>query len=264
LYKGPEVAAWYPDPTLRLFGDIDLLAANAEEVQPALLDAGFELTGDPELYRDIHHLQPLQWEDIPVVVEIHSRPKWVESLRSPNVAELLDAAVPSTVDDEFLALPPAQHALVLAAHSWAHDPLRRLRELVDIAAVAAAADREEVMRLARDWGVGRLWRSTEEAFESALNGAPAPLSVRTWAKNVAQVRERTVLEHHLERWLSNFWILPPRRAGLTLPSTLVREVRPAADETWREKLGRTVLALRHASRRRSEHEDELAREAKRH
>jgi len=264
LHKGPEVAAHYPDPTLRMFGDIDLLVPNAEEAQRALLAAGFELTGDPEIYRDIHHLQPLQWEELPVVVEIHSRPKWVDSLSPPTVVELLDAAVPSTVDDDFLALPPAQHALLLAAHSWAHDPLRRLRDLIDIAAVAASADRAEVVRLAREWGAVRLWRSTDEALASVLTGAPAPLSVRTWARNVANVRERTVLEHHMQRWLSNFWILPRRRAALTLPTILLQEVRPAPHETWGEKLRRTARALRNASRRRSEHEDELARTARRH
>lgn len=260
LHKGPEVAARYPDPTLRLFGDVDLLVADAEQAQAALLAAGFEPTGDPALYRDIHHLRPLQWQDLPLVVEIHSRPKWVESLRPPSVTELLDAAVPSTVTEGFLALPPAHHAVLLAAHSWAHEPLRRLRDLIDVAAVAQTADTSEIAFVAEAWGVARLWRSTAAAAESMLGSSPRPGSLKTWARNLPQVRERTVYEHHLQRWLSNFWILPPDRALWTLPATLLRELRPEPGETWRRKSARTVRALRNASRRRSEHDEELARE----
>ncbi len=120
LHKGPEVAAHYPDPILRDFGDVDLIVRNAEEVQRALIAAGFEEIGDPALYVDIQHLRPLRWPELPLRVEIHSRPKWVEALPGPSTEELFAAAVPSTATiDGFLALPPQHHALVLAAHSWA-------------------------------------------------------------------------------------------------------------------------------------------------
>ena len=124
---------------------------------------------------------------------------------------MLRTAVPSTVAEGFLALPSAQHGLVLAAHSWAHEPLRRLRDLVDIAAVAADADRSQVETIAEKWGIARLWRSTDDAIVSTLADSETPLSIRIWARNLAQVRERTVLENHLERWLSDFWILAPIR-----------------------------------------------------
>ena len=263
LHKGPEVAVRYPDPALRLFGDIDLLVPDAEEAQQALLGAGFEVTGDAELYVDIHHLRPLRWQDLPVVIEIHSRPKWVDSLSSPTVAELLDAAEPSTVAEGYLALPPAEHALLLAAHSWAHEPLRRLRDLVDVAAVADAADASRIEAIADRWGASRLWRATEEALAFLFASERKPVSVRTWARNLAQVRERTVLEHHLQRWFSEFWVLPPARAAATLPQTFVSDVSPGPHETWRTKLTRSGRALRNAKRRRSEHQDELARDPKR-
>ena len=70
-------------------------------------------------------------------------------------------------------------------------------------------------------------------------------------------RERTVLESHLERWLSNFAVLPPGRAALELVSVLGQEVKPEAGETWGRKLARTRTALRNASVRRSEHDEEL-------
>src|SRR5262249_55050568 len=90
-----------------------------------------------------------------------------------------------------------------------------------------------------------------------------PVSLRTWARNLAQVRERTVLEHHLQRWLSDFWVLPTAQAARKLPRTLVREVGPEPEETWATKLGRTRRALRNATRRSSEHQAELARPPKR-
>lgn len=263
LHKGPEVAACYPDPALRLYGDIDLLVPDAEEVQQALVRAGFELTGDPKLYIGIHHLRPLQWRDLPVVVEIHARPKWVGSLPTPTVAQLLEAAVPSSVAEGYLSLPAAEHALLLAAHSWAHEPLRRLRDLVDVAAVANGADASRVATVAEQWGASRLWSSTKDAVDFAFGTGAKPFSLRTWARNLSQVRERTVLEHHLQRWLSDFWVLPPARAVATLPRTFVSEVSPEPDETWRTKVARTSRALRNATRRRSEHQDELARETQR-
>jgi Uncharacterised nucleotidyltransferase len=263
LHKGPEVAAAYPDPALRVFGDIDLLVPDAERAQEALLAGGFELTGDPELYIDIHHLRPLRWRELPLVVEIHSRPKWIDSSSPPSVAEMLEVAVPSRVADGFLALPPPEHALVLAAHSWAHEPLRRIRDLVDIAAVIADAEAAAIAAVARRWGVSRLWRSTFEALDFLFGYGREPLSLRTWARSLPQARERTVLEHHLERWLSDFWVSSPARAAAGVPRTLVDELRPAPDETWRTKVTRTGRAFRNAARRRSEHREELMRTTKR-
>src|ERR687892_1288119 len=65
VLKGPEVAAAYPDPGLRSYGDLDLLVADAAEAHKALLAAGFELVGDPERYVDIHHVRPLAVREVP-------------------------------------------------------------------------------------------------------------------------------------------------------------------------------------------------------
>jgi Uncharacterised nucleotidyltransferase len=258
VHKGPEVAAHYPDPTSRNYADVDLLVLDAEEAQRALLAAGFEEIGDPALYLDIHHLRPLRWPLLPLHVEIHSRPKWVEALRGPSTEELFAAAVPSTATiDGVLALPPAHHALVLAVHSWAHEPLRRLRDVIDIAAVADAAEPGEVAALARAWGVSQLWRATDEAVSSVLAERRRPLSVRVWARNLMLVRERTVLENHLARWLSDFSVLPTGRAVSALPGTLRRELGPEGDESWSNKFFRTGRAIRNAFRRRSEHDESL-------
>jgi hypothetical protein len=254
--KGPVVAAAYPHPGLRLFGDLDLLAADATAAQETLLEAGFQEVGNPLRYLDIHHLRPLCWPGLPLVVELHSRPKWPEGIHGPPAtAELFRAAAPA---DGLRLLPPAHHTLLLAAHSWAHEPLRRLRDMVDIVVMANAAGRTEVAALAREWGIDRLWRSSISAADAVLHdGYRRPWSLRLWAQNLERARERTVLENHFQRLLSDFWIMPFQDGLRRLPRTLARELLPREAEGWGTKVARTGRALRNASRRRSEHDDEL-------
>ena len=256
LFKGPEVAARYPDPTLRIFRDLDLIAADAGEAQRALLAAGFEEVGDPELYRDIHHLRPLRWPGLPLVVELHSRPKWVEPLTAPSTASLFEDAQPDSTGAGLLAPSPARHAVLLAVHSWAHEPLRILRDLVDVAAVSAEAPPRRSSRSpagGASSGFGRRQRRRATASSSAAFGL-APL--RIWARNLEHVRERTVLEEHTQRWLSDFSALPFRVALARTRRTLARELTPDRGEGWRRKLSRSRLAVRNAARRRSDHERE--------
>jgi Uncharacterised nucleotidyltransferase len=255
LIKGPEVAVRYPDPTLRVFRDIDLIAQDAAEAQKALLAAGFEEVGDPELYRDIHHLRPLHWPGLPLVVELHSRPKWIDSLTPPSIQSLFKDARPASSGGEGLLVPsPARHAVLLAVHSWAHEPLRILRDMVDVAALAAEASKEEAEEVAREWGVGRLWSTTVAARDCVFFGGRRPLALRVWAQNLERVRERTVLEEHTQRWLSDFSALPFHLAVRRVRRTLIREFTPDRGEGWRRKLSRSTLAVRNAAHRRSEHE----------
>jgi hypothetical protein len=261
VFKGPEVARLYPSPVLRPYSDLDLLVDEPEAAQAALLAAGFEEVGDPDDYVDIHHLRPLSLPELPLVVELHTRPKWVPGLRPPPVAELFAAALPA--GGGLLRLPPAHHALLLAAHSWAHEPLRRLGDVVDVAAVAGEARPEEIESLAAAWGASRLWGATRRAVDAVLGNAPPSRPLRLWGQNLAQVRERTVLENHLQRWLSDFSVLPPASAGARLPGVLASELLPERAESWAEKLVRAGRAVRNASRPRSEHHHELERRRRR-
>jgi hypothetical protein len=258
VLKGPEVSVWYPDPSLRGFGDVDVLVDDAAEAHAALLAAGFAEVGDPELYVDIHHLRPLAADGLPLPLEVHVRPKWLAPLEAPSTPALMEAAVQgSSGVDGVLALPPEYHALVLAVHSWAHEPLRRLRDLVDVAAVAEGADRREIERLADEWGCRRIWGSTIAAADAVFADGCRPWALRTWAQNLHRVRERTVLENHLQRWMSDFWALPPGTALRRVPHTLGDELGPGGGEGWRAKLARTVLAVRNASQGRSQHDRQL-------
>jgi hypothetical protein len=257
LIKGPELARLYPDDC-RLFGDLDLLVEDAAAGQRALLAAGFVETDPPELYVDIHHLRPLVWPSLPLKIELHSRPKWPQGIHPPPFAEILADAIPSpALPDGFLVPSRLQHALIVAAHSWAHAPLRVLRDLIDLAAVAEGVERGEALEAARAWGLERVWRSSIRAADALFGDGRPTFPLRTWGRHLRDGRERTVLESHLQRLLSPYWALPPAAATGVLAWTLVAELRPSPGEPLGTKLQRMSAALRHAFAPLSEHRARL-------
>ena len=255
VVKGPEVAALYPDPATRVSRDVDLVAPEPEDVQRRLLAAGFAEAGSADYYADAPHLLPLAWPGLPVEVEVHGRPNWPPWLSAPTVEALLVDAVPSATGVEGLLAPsPERHALVLAAHAWTHGPLTRLRDLLDVALMTARADRDELERLAEAWGMARLWRTTDAIAAALFLGGPRPRPLRTWGRNLAAVRERTVAEQHVARWVGWHAALPRRLAVRATIDELRDDLTPERGETWGRKLRRSVRAVRNAFMRRSEHE----------
>ena len=263
LIKGPEVARIYPGGA-RTFSDVDLLVLDAAEVHRALKSRGFIEVDDPELFVDHHHLRPLRWPALGLKVEIHSGLPWPHSLEPPALTEVLEGARPSKTGIEGISAPePVHHALILAAHAWTHAPLGRLRDLVDVAAVAGEAVQWELDRIARAWRIHRVWRTTRDAADGLLEGGPPPLSVRLWARHLPLVRERTVLDNHLERWLHTFWELPPPAAFFATAGVLRQEFLPTPDEPWRDKLIRVRHAVRHPHAPLSSHVLDWEKEAMR-
>ena len=259
LLKGPEAAAYYPHPSLRSFDDLDLLVPDALGTQRALLRSGFTPVGEERLYLGIHHLRPLHYASYPVTLEIHDWPKWPDGLGPPPLDEIFDSAEPAAIGiDGILAPPRAQQAVLLAAHAWAHGPLESLRQLIDVAAVRDGVDPAEIERVAERWGLERIWRITSSTIDALLFDARRPWPLRVWARNLPAVRERTVLEQHLQRWLAPFSAYPLRQALLASLRALAGDVRPETNETWPAKLTRTRKAIKNAARRRSQHESELA------
>ena len=260
VLKGPQVSARYPSAALRSYGDIDLLVPDASAAQRALLAGGFHLVGDPELYVDIHHLRPVAVNGLPIHVEIHSCPKWLDGMAPPSTEMLFASAVPSgALVPGIVALPAVQEAVLLAVHSWAHEPLRRLRDLIDVAAVGQSQDFAEMTALARSWGVAKVWATTIATVDALFANRRTPWALRVWAQNLPRVRERTVLEGHLQRWMSDFWAMPPLAAAAGLPRTFLSEIQPEGDEGWCQKLTRTALAIGNAPRRRSHHDRTVER-----
>jgi len=265
LMKGPEVALRYPNAA-RSFADLDLLVPNARVTHEQLRRGGFVEIGDPALYYRLHHLRPLAWPGLPLSVEIHSAPKWPDQLGPATLvaAEVVESAVPSALGIEGVLAPDCgRHALLLAAHAWAHEPLRRLRDVVDVAALAAEADRAGLVRIARAWGIDALWDTTEAVAAALFEDGPRPAALRLWARHLPAVRERTVLEGHLQKWLSGYWVLPAGEAAGQSLTAFGRDLVRAPEEGWRAKLARTVTALRHALVPRSRHDLQLGSEATR-
>lgn len=259
VIKGPEAAAVYPDPATRPFRDLDVIVDDVSEARRALLRAGFHEVGDPRLYVGIHHLRPLALPELPLPVELHERPKWVPWTTPPETQVLLRLGVPGASGvDGVLSLPPAQHAVLLAVHSWAHEPLARALDLIDVSAVAQDDDPHRLDAVARSWGVERLWRTTARASRVLLGRESRLGALRLWAGCVLEVRERTVLESHLERLFSPYAAQRPARAAAETPRVLLTKLTPHDRETWRRKVRRSRAALRNAWTPRSRH-DELTR-----
>jgi Uncharacterised nucleotidyltransferase len=255
VVKGPELAALYPDPATRVSRDVDLVAPDPEAAQRQLLGAGFALAGSADYYAGAAHLVPLAWPGLPVEVEVHERPNWPPWLAAPTAEMLLEGAVPSATGVQGLLAPsPERHALVLAAHAWTHGPLTRLRDLLDVALMTARGDRAEIERLAEAWGMTRLWRTTDAIAEALFLGGPAPRPLRTWARNLSAVRERTVLEQHVARWVGWHAVLPRRLALRATIDELRDDLTPERGESWRSKLRRSGRAVRNAFVPRSKHE----------
>ena len=263
LMKGLEVAGRYPSPTLRPFRDLDVIVDRPEQAQRALIEAGFMAVGmDDHAYEDKHHLRPLRLPGLPVLLELHRRPVWISWSSPPSTAELLSDAVDSVTGiPGVLALSPAHHALVLAAHSWEGTPLRRILDLIDVTVVAREADPSELWDAARRWRMDGVWRTMRAAADAVVFGAPAlPWHVRLWAGRVQAARDRSMVRDHAARLLSPFSVLPPNQALGVVGEALVRTVSPAEGETWGIKAARTRRALRHAFERVSVHNETLRRD----
>jgi putative nucleotidyltransferase-like protein len=276
VIKGPEIASRYPEPNLRTFIDLDALVPNVDAVQAQLVTAGFQETDDPpwaspktnrraDPFANMHHARPLRWPELPLRLELHRWPSWPRWLTPPPVDELFSASVPSSLPvDGIQTLRRQEHTLLVAAHGWVHEPLGRIRDLLDVAAMAEGLDRDELDAIAERWGIRRLWRSTVAVADALLDPhARATMAQTVWARNLAAVRERTVIESHLEGWVSCLWSAPPRRALPLAFSNMLWDLRPAAGESWGDKLSRSRKAVLAALSPKSDHDRRLGRGARR-
>ena len=254
VFKGPEVGLRYPGRS-RWFGDLDLLVPDAAALHRDLKASGFVEVGDPALYVDIHHLRPLQWQSLPLAVEVHSEPKWPLRLPLPRVHEIIEASVPSQLGIRGISAPdPVHHVLILAAHGWAHEPLRRLRDLIDVLALAGECEASEIERTARAWKLTRLWHTTYAAARALCDEeASSTIPLRTWARHLPEVRERTVAENHLQAWFADYWALPPRDALRSHAASIRHDLTPQHGETWARTFARTGTAVGDARASLSEH-----------
>jgi hypothetical protein len=259
LMKGPEVAGHYPVPTDRPFRDLDLLVEHPEAAQRALIAAGFVEHGDPAAYASLQHLPPLIWPGAPLMVEVHRRPSQPFWLASASVESLFRTAVPSVVDiPGVLAPEPAAHALLLVAHAWAHDPLGSMGELLDAAALLAGTDHRRADSFARAWGWEGMWNTSLAVIDAVVGGNHRSIALKLWARHLLDVRERVVLENHISRLAAPICSLPVTDVPRAIAHALRYTASPEQDESWMVQLRRSYLAIGHAFRPQSEHEQSLA------
>jgi Uncharacterised nucleotidyltransferase len=257
LMKGPEIAIRYPGAA-RAFVDLDLLTDDADLAYRQLRASGFVEAGDPEVSGVPQHVPPLKWPDLPLFVEMHGHPHWPDGLPAPSTGPILDAAVTSALGvDGILAPEKAQHALIVAAHSWAHEPLRALRDLIDVRVLSAEVDPEAIGRTAEEWRIGRLWRTTDRVTDAVLNSERMPFLAGLWAKHLPECREPTVLENHLRAWSAAYCALPVESALMTTARAARSDILRAPEEGWPDKISRMLAAARNATSPLSRHEHQL-------
>jgi hypothetical protein len=248
VIKGPEVAAHYPHPTLRAYGDIDILVPDAAAAQARLLAAGFVETAD---YEVAHTERPLRWSAFPLAIELHRTLPWLPALREPPLEDAFARAIPSrTGISGVQTLPEADHALLVASHAWRHVPLNRLGDLVDVMAMADGQDPATLAARAEEIRFGPVWATTRATAEALLDDAASgTLCLPWWARHLFPPRDRTVFEVHTARWAGT--IHSPTLSGkLQSAGTILREdVWPRRGEPWGDKIARISVALRerHAS-----------------
>jgi hypothetical protein len=258
LMKGPEVATRYPDPAMRPFLDLDFLVDDPPAAHRALTASGFLEVGEPARYEGAHHLRPLAWPELPLAIELHREPNRPVWLAAPDPDELLELTRPSTTGVAGVSAPvPAAHAVLLAAHSWAHEPLRRLLDLIDVTVVLENEDdRRRARELALRWGLGRVWKTTIAVADGLLGRSDSGTALRIWARHLAGVRERTVFETHMTRWAGPVCGLPYNRIRALGGATrmFTDAARPRGDERWTDAMRRTRLAIADAPRPQSHHD----------
>jgi Uncharacterised nucleotidyltransferase len=219
LLKGPEIARLYPKSGRR-FTDIDILVEDAPAVGRELALGGFDEIMQPFASPTWHELeQNFTFGDIELEVDVHKSAHWPWGLRKPPslTREVLEAAVPSTLGVAGISTPaPHHHALLVAAHAWAHEPLWTLQDLIDIAVVSADADDQDLKRTAAAWEIGRLWQTTRETIDAVFYEGRPTIPLRTWARHLEQVRERTALEGTVTTLVQGYWGMSPQQGVLQM------------------------------------------------
>jgi hypothetical protein len=99
-----------------------------------------------------------------------------------------------------------------------------------------------------------MWVTTSNTIDSLVGHGRRPLSGRVWARHLWSVRERTVIERHLEQWLAPFSALPPLPALRSSLKRVAGEISLPPGETRRQMVARSARAVAHAFKRQSDHD----------
>lgn len=230
VFKGPEVGALYPDPTVRVLSDVDVLVRDADRVHDQLLGAGWhELAGPGVLrwYNDIHQTHPLVVPGLTLPLELHRRPNWPTWGSPPPIDELFEAAQPSAVDvDGALAPSIEHHALLVLAHSWWHQPFERLSQLIDFAVLLGLCDAAVLRITARRWQLEKLLDVAMRTVDSVLLGrGEDPLVIRCCAPHLRHLGRVSPARQQVNRYTASLFVARPADAAHATVDGVVRRVR---------------------------------------
>ena len=162
VIKGAAIAAWYPDPALRPYGDLDLLVRRTQldEAVSALERQGYHCTYSPAWSLEYGYDVPMASHDGTSVVELHWRLDYSAGVGCLPVEDLWERAIPYLMDGQAgLQLEPVDMVLHLCSHATvkhrAHLGLRPLYDLAQITRDWEPARWETLTRRASDYGLAR-------------------------------------------------------------------------------------------------------------
>jgi hypothetical protein len=182
VVKGPAVAAHYPHPEVRDYGDLDLLVkpGHLGQAEGALLGFGYRPyeTEQRTLEHGFRHLSPMMLADGHFPVEVHWRLDDPERVGRLPLEELWARAAPWSVKGQpALRLETVDTVLHLCRHAVVQDLLRQvLQPVCDLAQVTKGWDQTQWSALTQrsvDYGLGRAVYIVLILMEQAL-GLAAP------------------------------------------------------------------------------------------
>src|SRR4051812_47644873 len=155
IFKGPALAARYPEPGLRPMSDIDVIVPREDHDRAvrALVGAGWVVHARATTSR---YEAVLTHPEVPsLAVELHRGiDTWFQRSANIRLEDLYEARVPTELyGTKCFELPPNVELVALCAHAGKpFHTFSRLIWIVDLAVVSAAGiDWDEIGRLATAW-----------------------------------------------------------------------------------------------------------------
>jgi hypothetical protein len=182
VVKGAALGSFYPDPALRLYGDLDILVPETQldMAEGALNGLGYHCFASKAWWLDrFHHLPPMVRESGELLVELHWRLDYQEGKGRLPADDLWARAVPWMVHDQpGLRLDAVDAVLHLCRHAVvqhrAHGVFRSLCDLAQLTKGWGQEEWETLGQRALDYELARpVFLMLILAEESRIFKAPA-------------------------------------------------------------------------------------------
>ncbi|MHA1112879.1 MAG: nucleotidyltransferase family protein [Alphaproteobacteria bacterium] len=202
----------YPDPDIRCFGDLDLLAreADAARVRALLAEDGFAFAGEAGPawgFQSDASYPPYAAPDGSCNLDIHVRADAFPAWRSLTVERIFAAARTIAIDGLVLRVPAPEHAFLLCVTNAAKDKfgpfaVRKIADAIELLRQGSGLDWDRVAALAAEGGLENatrgflaLLRRLGLEIERLPCGAPPPALDRAPAGHARRTFERMAAAH---------------------------------------------------------------------